>query len=196
MAAFEVTGFDSPEDMDRKLNLLKIITHSKGGNRYRNNAMNYCLDDRCIAKKGYGINTSDPQTAAMQFKKNDSFWGNRNSNPFIQYMHSYLKETASTAEEALRLTNEIMEPVLEENLAITVVHEEDQGRSLYHTHTYVDATRFTNGKMIYSDNTTNYGMAQRTANALGTAVQLIVEYDTGKEWKCPKIFTPQDDEDE
>ena len=31
MAAFEVTGFDSPEDMDRKLNLLKIITHSRVG---------------------------------------------------------------------------------------------------------------------------------------------------------------------
>ena len=35
-----VLGTDNPEDMERKLNILKIITHSKGGDRYRNNAMN------------------------------------------------------------------------------------------------------------------------------------------------------------
>ena len=194
MDVSEIIGYDNPEDMGRKLNILKIITHSKGGDRYRNNAMNYCLDDRCIAKKGYGINASDPRIAAMQFRKNAAFWGKRNSNPFIQYMHSYLKEIAPTGEHALKLTNEIMELFLAENLAITVVHEEDQGNSLYHSHTYVDATKFTNGKMIYSNNTVNYVIAQRTANVLRQAIQLIVEYDSGKEWTCPIIFTHQDDD--
>ena len=197
MAIPEITTFDGYEDKDRKLDELVVITHPNGGKKYRVGAMKYCIDERCVGRKGYGIDPTDPKTAAMQFQKNAEFWGNENKNPFVQYMHTYLKETAPTAEEAMRLTNEIIGPVVKEHLAITVAHEEDHDKSLYYTHTYRDATNFNDGSMIYSDNTTNYDMAQRTADVIGKPVQLIVKYDyNGKEWKCPTVFVPHNNEDE
>ena len=191
----EIITFDGLEDKDRNFDLLKVITHADGGDRYRKAAMNYCFDDRCVMRKGYGVDSYDPQIAAMQFRKTDEYWNNEEKNPFIQYMHSYLKETAPTVEDAMRYTNEIMGPVVKGHLALTVAHEEDHKGSLYHTHTFEGTTNYNDGSRIYSDDTTNFDMAQRTAEAIHKPVKLIIDYGNGKEWEYPKIFVPHDDED-
>ena len=188
MGLSEINNFDGFEDKDRKFDILEGITRSDGGDKYRNNAMKYCMDDRCVARKGYGIDNYDPQIAAMQFKKNAEFWGNEDNNPMIQYMLSKLKDTAPTPEDAMRFTEKIMEPVTKEHLALTVAHIEERGDSKNHTHTFVESTNFNDGSMLNSDNTTNYGMAQRTANVLKKPVKLVVEYKEGEKWTCPKIF--------
>ena len=66
MAIPEITTFDGYEDKDRKLD----EPHSDGGKKYRVGAMKYCIDERCVGRKGYGIDPTDPETAAMQFQKN------------------------------------------------------------------------------------------------------------------------------
>ena len=152
MGLSEINNFDSFEDKDRKFDILEVITHSDGGDKYRNNAMKYCMDDRCVARKGYGIDQYDPKIAAMQFKKNAEFWGNEDNNPMIQYMLSTLKDTAPTPEDAMRFTEKIMEPVTKEHLALTVAHIEERGDSKNHTHTFVESTNFNDGSMLNSDN--------------------------------------------
>ena len=174
--------------------IIKSITHADGGNNYRLNAMKYCLDERCILKKGYGVDIIDPEVAAMQFHNVDAFWNNEHKNPFIQYMISFDKDTASTPEEAMRLTREIMEPITKEHLALSVVHRDERSDSMYHSHTYVGATNFHNGSMMYSDNKTNYAMAQRTADVTGQTAKLVVDYGKDKQWECKKVFVPAEDE--
>ena len=190
-----IVTFDGLEDKDRQLDILKVITHADGGDDYREAAMKYCIDERCATRKGYGVDPYDPQTAKMQFRKTDEFWHNEEKNPFVQYMHSYLKETAPTVEDAMRFTNEIMGQVVEGHLALTVAHEEDHEGSLCHTHTFEGTTNYNDGSRIYSDNTTNRAIAQRTAEVIRKPVRLIVDYGNGKVWKCPEIFVPHADED-
>ena len=196
MGISEINTFDGFEDKDRHFDILEVITHSNGGDKYRNNAMEYCMDDRCIARKGYGIDPHNPKTAAMQFRKNAEFWGNEDKNPMVQYMLSALEDTAPTPEEAMRLTEKIMELVTKDHLALTAAHNEERGNSKYHTHTYVDSTNYKDGSMLNSDNSTNYRIAQRAADVLNKPVKLVVEYKEGEKWMCPKIFTPQDNKDE
>ena len=178
------------------MQVIKIITHANGGDDYRLNAMRYCLDERCILKKGYGVDIRNPETAAMHFRNVDAFWNKYNKNPFIQYMISFDKETVSTPEEAMRLTQEIMEPTAKDHLTLCVAHKSERADSLYHTHSYAGATNIHNGSMIYSDNKTNCAMAQRAADVIGKPVRLVVDYGKGKEWECNSIFVPAADEDD
>ena len=64
----------------------------------------------------------------------------------------------------------------------------------FHVHNYVSTTNYNYGSMLYSDNRTNYGIAQRVANVTGQVTRLTVTYDQGKEWECPEIFTSQDED--
>ena len=148
------------------------------------------LDKVFILKKGYGVDIIDPEVAAMHFHNVDAFWNNEHKNPFIQYMISFYKDTASTPEEAMRLTREIMEPITKEHLALCVVHRDERSDAMYHSHTYVGATNFHNGSMMYSDNKTNYAMAQRTADVTGRSAKLVVDYGKDKQWECKKVFVP------
>lgn len=42
------------------MEVLKVITRSRGGFNYINKATNYVLDERCAVSKGYGL---DPKNA-------------------------------------------------------------------------------------------------------------------------------------
>ena len=193
----EIITFDGLEDKDRDLDELIVITNADGGNKYRYTAMRYCLDDRCKAKKAYSIDASNCRIAAMQLRKNAAFWGNKEKNPFVQYVVSYLNETAASVAEAMRFTLAIFEPIIEGHMALTVGHNEDHQTAGFHTHTFVDTTDYTDGTMLYSDNKTNCEIAQRVANVIRKPVKLIIKYHSkDKGWTFPKIFTPQDDVEE
>ncbi len=176
------------------MEVCKVITRSDGGTAYIRNAMNYCLDDRRVLTKGYGVNQNSPEVAAMQFEKNAEFWNNGDKNPFLQFMISFTEDTAPTADEAMRLNEEIIRPFTEEHLVMSVVHNEKRDSSLFHVHNYVSTTNYNDGSMLYSDNRTNYGIAQRVADVTGKETALSVTYEQGKEWECPEIFTSQDEE--
>lgn len=178
------------------MEILKVITHSHGGSNYINNGINYLFDERCVMSHGYGINPYDANIAAMQFKQNAKFWNNQNKNPFLHCMISFSQETAPTANDAMRLTDKIIESLTEDHFALSGVHNEKRAGSLHHTHNFISTTNFNDGSMIYADNATNYALAQRTADITGQPVTLVVKTEGGEEWECPQIFTPQNDEEE
>ena len=178
------------------MEILKIITHASGGENYVDNATNYLLDNRCVMAQGYGVSTNSADSAAMQFKQTAKFWNNQNKNQFVQAMLSYSPETAPTAEAAMVLTGEIIQPLTEEHQALSVAHNEARIGSLYHTHTLFGTTNYNDGSMLYPDNPTNYALAQHAANVTGQPVTLVVENDKKEEWECPRIFYPQTDDDE
>lgn len=177
------------------MEVLKVITRAKGGYDYIDKGTNYLFDDRCIKLNGYGISPYDQHSAAMQLKQNASFWNNQNKNPFIQSMISFSTETATTAEEAMRLTEEIHKPFTDEHLLLSGSHKEQRKGSEYHTHTFIHTTNINNGSMIHADNKTTFNLAQRVADITGQPVKLIVSNEQNKEWECPKLFTPKHDDD-
>ena len=109
-------------------------------------------------------------------------------------MISFTEDTAPTADEAMRLNEEIIRPFAKEHLVMSVVHNEKRDSSLFHVHNYVSTTNYNDGSMLYSDNRTNYGIAQRVADVTGKETALSVTYEQGKEGECPEIFTSQDEE--
>ena len=178
------------------MEILKIITRASGGENYVDNATKYLLDDRCVMAQGYGVSTNNADSAAMQFKQTAKFWNNQNKNQFVQAMLSYSSETALTAEAAMALTGEIIEPFTDEHQALSVAHNEERSGSSYHTHTLLATTNYNDGSMLYPDNPTNYALAQRAADVTGQPVTLVVENDKKEEWECPRIFYPQTDDTE
>lgn len=168
-----------------------MITRASGGDNYVDNATNYLLDERSNIKHGYGVTVNNANSAAMQFKQTARFWNNQDKNPLVQAILSFSPETAPTAEAAMKLTDEIIEPLTVEHLTLSVAHDKVRGGSLCHTHNLINTTNYNDGSMLYPDNTTTYSLAQRAANVTGQPVTLIVENDKKEEWKCPYVFYPQ-----
>lgn len=178
------------------MQIFKVILHTHGGYPYIDSGANYPIDGRQALAKGFGVNPYDAKIAAMQFKKTAEFFNNQYKTPLFHYITSYTPETAPTPEEAMELTQQIFAPLTENHQALMGIHNEEQGNSLNHAHTFMSPTNYNDGSMIYGDNSTNYALAQRMADITGQPTELIVRKENGKEWKCPKIFVPQTDEDE
>ena len=178
------------------MEIFKIITHAPGGENYVDNATDYVLDGREVLALGYGINPNNADSAGMQFKQTARFWDNQDKNPLIHCMISYSTDTAPTAEDAMRLTGEILEPLTDDHLALSVAHNETREGSSYHSHTLISTTNLNDGTMLYADNKSNYALAQRAADVTGQPVALVVMNDRNEEWECPRVFIPQTDEDD
>lgn len=116
------------------MEVLKVITRSRGGFNYINKATNYVLDERCAASKGYGLDPKNASSAKAGFKGNSSFWRNEDKNPLLHNMYSFTKETAPTLEDAIRLVDEISKPYTKDHLALSVGHEADRDCALNHVH--------------------------------------------------------------
>lgn len=178
------------------MEVFKVIIHTHGGYPYIDNGVNYPLDGRQSLAKGFGINPYDPKIAAMQFKKTAEFFNNQHKTPLFHYMTSYTPDTAPTPEKALELTEQIFAPLTENHQALIGIHNEDQGDSLNHAHTFMSPTNYNDGSMLYGDNTTNYALAQRMADITGQPTLLVIRKENKQEWECPKVFIPQTDDDD
>ncbi len=178
------------------MEILKVTTRASGGDDYVDNVTNYLLDERSSIKQGYGVSVNNADSAALQFKQTAKFWNNQDKNPFLQAILSFSPETAPTAEVAMKLTEEIIEPLTVEHLTLSVAHDKVRSGSLCHTHSLVNTTNYNDGSMLCPNNTTNYSLAQRTANVTGQPVTLIVESDKREEWTCPHLFYPQSTDDD
>ena len=176
------------------MEIVRIITRASGGDTYIENAAKYVLDDRAVLTKSYGVSKLSADSASMQFKNTARFWNNHEKNPQMHLILSYTNKTAPTAEDAMRLTEEIIQPLTENHLALSCIHNRESEDSSYHSHSLISTTNFNDGTMLYSDNATNKAIAKKMANVTQEPVELYVEYDNGKEWKCPTVFVPDDDE--
>lgn len=178
------------------MEVLKVITRSRGGFNYINKATNYVLDERCAASKGYGLDPKNASSVKAGFKGNSSFWRNEDKNPLLHNMYMFTKETAPTPEDAIRLVDEISKPYTKDHLALSVGHEADRDCALNHVHQLIGTTNYVDGSMLYADDSTAFDLAQRTADATGQPVELETESNDGKKWKCPRIFLPKKDDEE
>lgn len=178
------------------MEIFKVILHTHGGYPYIDNGSNYPIDRRQVMAKGFGINSYDSKIAAMQFKKTAEFHNNQYKTPLFHYNTSYTNETAPTPEIAMELTENIFEPYTSDHLTLIGIHEKIRSDSTFHGHTMMSPTNYHDGSMLYGDNKQNYLFAQRMADVTGHPCKLIIRSEDETEWTCPKIFTPQTNEDE
>jgi len=161
--------------MEKNYDILKVITHADGGEKYSKNVSKYPSNEDSVAVRGYGVDANDPATAMMQFDTMAKYHGNEGKNQYIQYMMSFLKETAPDSETAMEITDKTMDKLKENHLILIGVHEKHREKSDFHTHNFVGTTNIETGKMLHPTNKLNFDMAQRMANIIQKPVELVIE---------------------
>lgn len=161
--------------MDKNYDILKVITHADGGEDYAKNATKYPSNETCVGLKGYGVDCYDPATAKEQFEAYAKYHGNGGKNQFIQFMMSFLKETAPDAETSMEIIDQVLDPLKEEHPILIGNHKKHREKSEYHGHGFVGTTNLETGKMLHPTNKLNYAMAQRMADIIQKPVELVIE---------------------
>ena len=161
--------------MEKNYDILKVITHADGGEEYSKNVSKYPSNEDSVAVRGYGVDANNPATAMMQFDTMAKYHGNEGKNQYIQYMMSFLKETAPDSETAMEITDKTMDKLKENYLILIGVHEKHREKSDFHTHNFVGTTNIETGKMLHPTNKLNFDMAQRMANTIQKPVELVIE---------------------
>lgn len=161
--------------MGKNVDIIKVITHADGGDEYSKNATKYPSNEDCVGLRGYGVDAKDPKTAKMQFDYVAKYYENEGKNQYIQYMMSFLKETAPDAWTAMEITDQVLDPLKDEYMILIGVHKKDHQKSDFHTHNFVGTTNIETGKMLHPTNKLNYAMAQRMANIIQKPVELVIE---------------------
>ena len=186
--------------MDKNYDIVKVITHSDGGEKYSKNVSEYVSNGDSVAVRGYGVDANDPETAKMQFDTMAKYHGNEGKNQYIQFMMSFLKETAPDAETAMEITDQVLDPLKENHLILIGEHEKHREKSDFHTHNFVGTTDIETGKMLHPTNKLNYSMAQRMADIIQKPVELVIEkknkntestQNTEKNKDFTRIFYPR-----
>ena len=134
--------------MVKNYDILKVIWHADGGEDYAKNATKYPSNETCVGLKGYGVDCYDPATAKEQFEAYAKYHGNDGKNQFIQYMMSFLKETAPDAETSMEIIDQVLEPLKEEYPILIGNHKKQTLSSDYHGHGFVGTTNLETGKML------------------------------------------------
>jgi len=99
--------------MDKNYDIFKVITNADGGEKYIENATKYPAKEDCVGLRGYGVDCYDPATAKEQFEAYAKYHGNDGKNQFIQFMMSFLKETAPDAETSMEIIDQVLDPLKE-----------------------------------------------------------------------------------
>ena len=160
--------------MAKNIDIIKVITHADGGEPYSKSVSHYPSKEDSVAVKGYGVVDNDPATAQMQFDTVSKYYGNTGKNQYIQFMMSFLTETAPDAATAMEISDQVLDPLKENHQILIGVHQKHTPKSDFHTHSFVGTTDLETGKMLHTNNTLNYEVAQRTADYIQKPVQLVV----------------------
>lgn len=174
---------------------IKVIKHTNGDRRCQKNVINYPIGKDQILEEYLGVSCNDSHNANIQFTKIAEFFNNSGKTPVIHYVVSYTKGIAPTAEKAMELTKQVLKPITDTHATVIGIHCKEHEKSEYHAHSAVSPTDVRDGSLLYCDNKTNYALAQRVANVTGEPTQLTVRNENGTEWKCPRIFIPQSEEE-
>ena len=161
--------------MEKKIDIIKVITHADGGEDYVKNATKYPSNEYCVGLRGYGVDCYDPETAKEQFEAYAKYHGNEGKNQFIHFMMSFLTETAPDAETSMEIIDQVLEPLKEEHPILIGNHKKHTESSDYHGHGFVGTTNLETGKMLHPTNKLNYAMAQRMADIIQKPVELVIE---------------------
>ena len=161
--------------MEKKIDIIKVITHADGGEDYVKNATKYPSNEYCVGLRGYGVDCYDPETAKMQFDSVAEYYGNDGKNQFIHFMMSFLTETAPDAETSMEIIDQVLEPLKEEHPILIGNHKKQTLSSDYHGHAFVGTTNLETGKMLHPTNKLNYAIAQKMADIIQKPVELVIE---------------------
>lgn len=161
--------------MDKNIDVIKVIWHTDGGEEYAKNATKYPSNETCVGLRGYGVDCNDPATAKEQFETYAKNHGNEGKNQFIQFMMSFLTETAPDADTSMEIIDQVLEPLKEEHPILIGNHQKHREKSDYHGHGFVGTTNLETGKMLHPTNKLNYAMAQRMADIILKPVELVIE---------------------
>ncbi len=172
------------------MEICEVNLHTNGGQEYLENAVKYPIDERRVLAKGFGVTTHDPDIAVMQFSKTARFYNNENKTPLFHYVLSFTKKTASSAEQAMELSEKIFKPITDDHLALIGIHNKKRGDSEYHAHVAISPTNYINGNMMYADNSTLFPIAQRMADATGQECRLVVKPEDKQKKEFHKVFKP------
>lgn len=177
------------------MEILRMITHTDGGEDYLKNLFNYLCDDRMVIGKAYGVNSKDSSIIADEFLIVAKFFGNANKNLVIHYVVSFSRETAPDEWTAFRIVNEVLQPLIEDHIAFVVVHKETRGDSDCHVHIALSNTNYKDGTMIQPNNKLNFFLAERVADITGKKCAIEPEYNTNADKENKKkfyrVFSPQ-----
>lgn len=157
------------------MEFLKVFTYAGCSDDYWNHITAYPSNETCVGLKGYGVDCYDPATAKMQFDSVAEYYGNDGKNQFIQFMMSFLKETAPDAETSMEIIDQVLDPLKEEHPILIGNHKKPRDKSDYHGHGFVGTTNLETGKMLHPTNKLNYAMAQRMADIIQKPVALVIE---------------------
>lgn len=157
------------------MEILRVITHADGGEKYALNAVHYPSNEDSVDVKGYGVCADNPETTLMQFNAATRYYGNEGKNQFIHLMISFSPTTAPDAETAMAITDKVLEPFKENHLILSGVHHKHRDGSDFHTHSFICTTNLKNGKLLHPTNTINYPLAQSVADITQQNCQLIIE---------------------
>ena len=103
------------------------------------------------------------------------YFGNEGKNQYIQYMMSFLKDTAPNAETAMNIADKVMDPLKDEYQLYFGTHKKQRGESDFHIHDFVGTKNMETGKLLYPNNKLNYAIAQRMADVTQKPVKLVIE---------------------
>ncbi|HRU99770.1 MAG TPA: relaxase/mobilization nuclease domain-containing protein [Ruminococcus sp.] len=161
--------------MEKKIDIIKVITHADGGEDYAKNVTKYPSNEYCVGLRGYGVDCYDPAIAKEQFEAYAKYHGNEGKNQFIHFMMSFLTETAPDAETSMEIIDQVLEPLKEEHPILIGNHKKQTLSSDYHGHAFVGTTNLETGKMLHPTNKLNYAMAQKMADIIQKPVELVIE---------------------
>ncbi|MBR3421039.1 MAG: relaxase/mobilization nuclease domain-containing protein [Ruminococcus sp.] len=161
--------------MEKKIDIIKVITHADGGEDYAKNVAKYPSNEYCVGLRGYGVDCNDPATAKMQFDSLAKYHGNEGKNQFIHFMMSFLRETAPDADTSMEIIDQVLEPLKEEYPILIGNHKKHTEKSDYHGHGFVGTTNLETGKMLHPTNKLDYTIAQRMADVIQKPVELVIE---------------------
>ena len=161
--------------MAKDIDVIKVVTHTDGGEEYSHNLSRYLSNGDSVAVRGYGVDENDPATAQMQFDAAAKYHGNDGKNQYIQLIISFLRDTAPDAETAMAITDKALEPLKDNHMMLIGCDHKPREKSDYHTHTAICTTDLETGKLLHPTNAVNYPIAQNIADIIQKPVQLVIE---------------------
>lgn len=162
------------------MDILRIIRHTDGSDRYLNNAVKYGFkekleeNEKLIETVGYGVSGTNSRYAFNQMYATKKYFGKTGDNPLMHFVVSY-DNNIDNAENASTYTAQIADNFKNDYQMITALHQEDQGNSKYHAHFIMNSVNFNNGKLYHSGISELKQLAMQVYNITGNYCSIKFE---------------------
>ena len=159
--------------------LVKVKRDITGGERYLKNALHYVFgkeDDKPVSISGNGVDTTSVNAAFEQMHNVKKYYGKTSGNPLVHLMVTY-DNSVDDPDTAVQYTDEIADYFADRFQTLQCTHHEEQnnGKSLYHTHIVANSVSFTDGMMFKSGRPDLQGFCEHIEEVTGQKTLLKFE---------------------